>query len=196
MRPFKKPALPGAELFERQPGGLDPAEKAEIGHRVATLLVRGPASKDDEELVERVVTVADDLGLDLIADLWSTAASDSLAGALWRLYALRTWVHWHPEDAAREFEAGRRFAPVSEVIAGVPDPPGPQEAAHLVDTVLRGVVTKNLDIALDRAAAFAHLVGIGRASLDETRADEAARLVDTARALHAAAESERAGHLT
>lgn len=194
-REFHKPARPGPEAFESMPGGIDPAEKAVIAQRVAHVIVRGPSDADEAALAERILTVADDHGLDLIADLWSSAPADSLPGALWRLYVLRAWVHDHPDQAVREFEAGKSYAPVAEVVAGVPHPPDPSEVGRLVDNVLRGVVGPDLDVALDRAASFAHLVGIGRAELDENASREAARLVDTARALHRAAEAERAGRL-
>ena len=79
-------------------------------------------------------------GLDTLADLWSGSPADSLAGCLWRLYLLRAWVYADPAAAAREFDAGRRHTPVHEVVAGVVDPPGPDEVRRLTDLVLRGVV--------------------------------------------------------
>lgn len=192
MTPHHKPSLPGSELFEAQPGGDDPAERAAAGQRIARLLVRGARNQVDQALVDRVLHLADEHGLDIVAELWADAPPESLAGALWRLYALRTWVYRQPDQAAREFAAGRMFSPVHEVLAGVADPPGPGEVIMLVDTVVRGIVTADLDVALDRAAAFAYLVGVGRAHLEDERPASAARLVDTARALRTAAEHERA----
>jgi hypothetical protein len=193
---FKKPSLPGSALFEKQAGGDDPAELAAAGHRVATLLVRGPRTDADQGLVERVLHLADEEGLGVIADLWSTAPADSLPGALWRLYLLRTWVHRQPDQAAREYAAGKAYAPVQEVLAGVVDPPGPAEVIELVDTVVRGIVVSDLDVALDRAASFAHIVGVGRAQLDSGDPQSAAKLVDTAVHLRRAAELERLSELT
>jgi hypothetical protein len=192
---FKKPSLPGAALFEAQAGGSDPAEMAAAGHRIATLLVRGPRNDDDQGLVDRVLHLADEEGLGVIAELWSHAAPDSLAGALWRLYLLRTWVHRQPAQAAREYATGKAYAPVHEVLAGVVDPPGPEEVIALVDTVVRGIVSVHFDVTLDRAAAFAHIVGVGRGQLDTGDPHSAAKLVDTALHLHHAAEMERSGHL-
>ena len=196
MTSFKKPSLPGAALFEAQAGGDDPAELAAAGHRIATLLVRGPRSDTDQGLVDRVLRLADEEGLGVIADLWSTAPGDTLPGALWRLYLLRTWVHRQPDEAAREYAAGKAYAPVHEVLAGVVDPPGPAEVIALVDTVVRGIVTSDLDVTLARAASFAHIVGVGRAQLDSGDPHSAAKLVDTALHLRRAAELERAGELT
>ncbi|MEH3034583.1 MAG: hypothetical protein PGN07_11275 [Aeromicrobium erythreum] len=187
--------LPGAGLFEAQADQSDPAEQTAAGHRIANLLVRGPHDRDDAELVQRVVHLADEEGLSVIAELWSHASPDTVAGALWRLYLLRTWVHRQPERAALEFEAGRAYAPVHEVLAGVVEPPGPQEVLRLVDTVVRGILGDGFDVQLDRAAAFAHIVGVGRGQLDDSDARSGAKLVDTARHLRRAAELERAGAL-
>ena len=191
MRQFHKPQLPGSAQFEAQPNREDPAETAAAGHRIATLLVRGPRDGADQELVDRVLHLADSEGLSTIAELWSHAPADTLAGSLWRLYALRTWVHRNPETAALEYAAGKAFAPVHEVLAGVVDPPGPAEVILLVDTVVRGIVGSAFDVTLDRAAAFAHIVGIGRAQLDSGDPESAVRLVDTANVLRRAADLER-----
>lgn len=200
MRDFDRPAMPGRALFDALPAGEDPASRVETGLRLAELLVRGARTSEDSAVVERVVTLADEQGLDLLADLWSQAPAETLAGALWRLYLLRTWVRRHPRAAAREFDAGRAYAPVHEVVAGVVEPPGPQEVIALVDVVLRGLVRGDLAVTLERAAAFARVVAAGRAALADagepraaassTRA--AARLQDTAADLERAARLERA----
>lgn len=195
MRDFHRPGLPGSAHFEARPNREDPAETAAAGHRIATLLVRGPRDGDDQVLVDRVLHLADSEGLATIAELWAHAPADTLAGALWRLYALRTWVHRNPETAALEYSAGKAFAPVAEVLAGVVDPPGPAEVIVLVDTVVRGIVGVDFDVTLDRAAAFAHIVGVGRAQLDQGDPALAVRLVDTATQLRVAAEMERTAGL-
>lgn len=195
MTEFKRPSLPGAALFEAQAAGDDPGELAAAGHRIATLLVRGPRTASDQGLVDRVLHLADEEGLGVIADLWSHSAADSLPGALWRLYLLRTWVHRQPDQAAREYTAGKAYAPVHEVLAGVVDPPGPDEVMALVDTVVRGIVGDDFDVTLDRAASFAHIVGVGRAQLDGGDPHSAAKLVDTALHLRRAAELERSSQL-
>jgi hypothetical protein len=196
---FHRPALPGDGVFDDLPGGDDPAVRAESGARVAALLVRGARDTADTEVVERVVRLADEEGLDELAQLWATAPADSLAGALWRLYVLRAWVHSDPLRASREFSEGRTRAPVHEVVAGVVDPPGPDEVRQLTDTVLRGVVVADLAVTLERAAAFARVVAVGRAGLDEDQPRStlsASRLVTTAEQLELAADLERGGHLT
>lgn len=190
-RKFGKPALPGSALFEAQADSHDPAEAAAAGHRIANLLVRGPRRGDDQAVVERILHLADTEGLGTIADLWSHAPADTLAGCLWRLYVLRSWVHAQPEVAAREFAAGKIHAPVHEVLAGVVDPPGPDEVVRLVDTVVRGIAGPAFDDALERAAAFAHVVAVGRSQTDSADPHSAARLIDMAADLRRAAAVER-----
>src|SRR5512144_2512055 len=163
MPRHRRPALPGAAHFDAIQGGEDPAARSEAADRCATLLVRGARDQADEEVVARVVSLADTEGLDTLADLWAGSPADSLAGCLWRLYLLRAWVYADPAAAAREFDAGRRHTPVHEVVAGVVDPPGPDEVRQLTDLVLRGVVQGDFADTLYRAAAFARVVAAGRA---------------------------------
>ncbi|MGN6130547.1 MAG: hypothetical protein ACTHOK_09445 [Nocardioidaceae bacterium] len=192
-----RPALPGAAHFEAMTGGVDPATRSEAADRAATLLVRGAHNLGDEQVVSRVVRLAETEGLDTLADLWAGSPADSLAGCLWRLYLLRSWVYADPGAAAREFDAGRRHTPVHEAVAGVVDPPGPEEVRHLVDLVLRGVVRGDFADTLYRAAAFARVVAAGRAHVGASHATtpydsdlSAAKLVTMAEQLEHAARLE------
>jgi hypothetical protein len=201
----RRPVMPGARHLEAIAGDADPATRSEAADRCANLLVRGAHDTDDEQVVARVVRLAEDEGLEALADLWSGSPADSLAGCLWRLYLLRAWVHADPEGAAREFDAGRRRTPVHEVVAGVVDPPGPDEVRHLADQVLRGVARGDFADTLWRAAAFARVVAAGRAMADTAgdpsgrsayQADlSASRLLTMAEQLEHAARLETDGHL-
>src|SRR3546814_14917442 len=106
------------------------------------------------------------------ADLWSGAPPASLAGCLWRLYVLRSWVYADPELAARQFEAGRGNAEVARVVAGVADPPGPDQVRAMIDAVLRGVADGDFADVLLRAAAFSRVGAVGRAHLGAVDAKE------------------------
>jgi hypothetical protein len=199
---YRRPAFPGAQHFEGITEDDDPAERSAAADRCATLLVRGVEATDDEDVLARVVSLAETEGLDTLADLWSGSPSDSLAGCLWRLYLLRTWVHADPVSAAREFDAGRRVSPVHEVVAGVVDPPGPDEVRQLVDLVLRGVVRGDFADTLWRAAAFARVVAAGRVEVGgadpaaEHQTDlAAAKLLRMAEQLEYAARLEVDGRL-
>jgi hypothetical protein len=194
--------MPGAAHFETLPGEDDPAVRSEAADRCATLLVRGAHDTDDEAVVSRVVSLAEAEGLETLADLWATSPADSLAGCLWRLYLLRSWVYADPAAAAREFDAGRLHTPVHEAIAGVVVPPGPDEVRQLVDLVLRGVVRGDFADTLYRAAAFARVASAGRAHIGATHAEtpyqsdlSAAKLLTMADQLEHAAKLETEGKL-
>jgi hypothetical protein len=197
----RRPVFPGAQRLEALTGDLDPSVRSEAADRCATLLVRGARDTDDEQVVARVVSLADTEGLDTLADLWAGSPADSLAGCLWRLYLLRSWVYADPAAAAREFDEGRRHTPVYEAVAGVVDPPGPDEVRHLVDLVLRGVARGDFADTLWRAAAFARVVAAGRAHLGGTHdacyvSDlSAAKLLTMAQQLEHAARLESDGLL-
>ncbi len=197
-----RPALPGARHFELLSGDADPAVRSEAADRCATLLVRGAHGTEDEAVVSRVVGLADAEGLDTLADLWAGSPADSLAGTLWRLYLLRSWVYADPAGAAREFDTGRHHTPVHEAVAGVGDPPGPDEVRQLVDTVLRGVARGDFADTLFRAAAFARVVAAGRAQIGASHAAtpyasdlSAAKLLTMAEQLEHAARLEVQGVL-
>ncbi len=204
-RAHHRPQLPGSghfEAIETTAHGADPAVLAEAAERAATALVRGARDQADNELVSRVVHLADTEGLETLADLWSGAPADSLAGVLWRLYVLRTWVYADPETAAREYDHGRALAPVAEAISGVEEPPGPDEVRALVDAVLSGVVVGEFADTLFRAAAFARVAAAGRAQTETVGASTyqvdlaASKLLGLADQLQHAGRLELEGHLT
>lgn len=186
-RSYHRPAVLGAAYFEAVTGGADPALVSEAADRAAVLLVRGARASDDAAVVDRVLHLADTEGLDTLADVWAGSPADSLAGCLWRLYVLRAWVYADPLLAASQFEAGRDSAQFAQVVAGVADPPGPEQLRAMVDEVLRGIVTGDFADVLARASAFARVVAAGRA----VRGDrDAVPMLTTAEQLEAAAHTE------
>src|SRR5699024_8355182 len=103
---------------------------------------------------------------------------------------------------AERFQLGAQRAEVSGAIAGVAEPPRPSDVRDMADAVLSGIYDGDLDVALDRAAAFLRVIATGSAlaaDLDED--DEAASeltnrasaLLATADDLRAAAELHRRG---
>ena len=81
---------------------------------------------------------------------------------------------------------------MAQVVAGVADPPGPDELRTMVDEVLRGIAGSEFADVLFRAAAFARVVATGRAALDECTEDEVARMLVLAEQLEAAGHEELA----
>jgi hypothetical protein len=181
---------PGGNFFEALTGGTDPALVSEAADRAATLLVRGARGSDDAAVADRLLHLAETEGIEAIAEVWSGSPADSLAGCLWRLYLLRTWVYADPAGVAREFEAGRSPAPVARVVAGVADPPGPEELKAMVDEVLRGIAGSDFADVLFRAAAFARVVATGRAALPSSSDEEVRRMLVLAEQLEASGHVE------
>ncbi|MFV0458477.1 MAG: hypothetical protein ACK5MT_06885 [Actinomycetales bacterium] len=198
-RRFHRPTLFGPLAMDTRPGGADPAERHEAAYATARVLVlRGREEGRHPEALQRLVELADSDGLEVLAELWSDAPADSLPGALWRVYLLRSWVRADPRRAATEFDEGRRSTPVLEAVAGVAEPPGPDQVLALADAVLHGVYDGDFAIALQRAAAFARVVAVGRARTGPEELPDtlsAARLVRLAENLEAAAASWRTGDL-
>jgi hypothetical protein len=194
-RPHHRPLARWADYFDDFEGGSDPALVSEAADRAAVLFVRGARDSDDDEVADRLLHLADTEGIETIADVWAGSPSDSLAGSLWRLYLLRTWVHADPLRVSREYDAGRTRAQVAEVVAGVADPPGPAELRAMVDEVLRGIVSRDYADVLLRAAAFARVVATGRAVLAEPTDLEVRRMLLLADQLGAAAELEAEARL-
>lgn len=192
QRPHHRPLTPGGEFFDDQLGGPDPAELTAAAEMAAQVLVRGARAGGDQDVAERVLHLAETEGLGTLADLWAGAAADSLAGCLWRLYLLRTWVHADPVAASRQFDAGRSRATVAGVIAGVAEPPGPEDLKVMADHVLRGIVQADFADVLFRAAAFAQVIAAGRAVTEESSADSASRMQHLADDLASAARQELA----
>lgn len=176
---------PGGMFFEALVGGTDPALVSEAADRAAALFVRGARSSDDAAVADRLLHLAETEGIETIAEVWSGSPADSLAGCLWRLYLLRSWVYADPTEVAAEFEAGLGSVQVARVVAGVAEPPGPDQLKQMVDEVLRGIAGSDFADVLFRAAAFARVVAAGRAALGH----------EPQRMLQLSEQLEAAGHV-
>ncbi|MFC5494060.1 hypothetical protein [Nocardioides caricicola] len=184
-RPHHRPMTPGGMFFEALVGGTDPALVSEAADRAAALFVRGARDSDDAAVADRLLHLAETEGIETIAEVWSGSPADSLAGCLWRLYLLRSWVYADPTEVAAEFEAGLGSVQVARVVAGVAEPPGPDQLKQMVDEVLRGIAGSDFADVLFRAAAFARVVAAGRAALGH----------EPQRMLQLSEQLEAAGHV-
>lgn len=164
IRP-RRPAMLDPAEAEQIEGDEDPAQRSEVAHTTAQAIVsRGRAeSMDDPELSERLVRLVDTEGLDAIAVLWSRSPASTLPGALWRLYLLREWVRRDPETMAHRYRSGLERAEVHGAIAGVQNPPGPDEVSQVADQILHGLYQGDFGVALDRAASFLRVLSTGSA---------------------------------
>lgn len=171
-----------------------PLARLELAHATAAALVdagRGDAGPETARLVDLAETV----GLDTLSELWRDAPPDSLPGALWALYLLRTWTERQGEAVARMYRAGRAYAPVDEVVAGVADDADPAAVRALAEAVLTGAYRGEFDVALERAAAFFRVVASGRREMSADEIRLAERNERCADALQRAATAWRDGTL-
>ena len=183
-----------------QPGGVDPALRAQVAHATAAALVHRGRASDDPAVLARLLALVETEGLDVVAALWADSPSDSLPGALWRLYVLREWVRRDPQTVADRYRQGVEAAPVEGAVAGVVVPPGPADVRAVADAVLSGVFTGDFATALERAAAFCRVLATGAAfdadHLDLVDPGGAARQTRGASSLlRTADELARAGEL-
>jgi len=179
-------------------GGAPPDSRAEIAAATAAVLVQAGRAPGDGA---RFVALADRVGIDTLAALWRDADPASLPGVLWALYLLRQWCHTDGDDATRLWRAGEPYAPAEAVVAGAGEYADVEAVRRMADAVLTGVYQGELDVALERAAAFFRVIAAGRRTLGG-RAQRAPDGVDLAErneraasALAAAARSWRAGTL-
>ena len=160
---FHKPAMFGGSEFEAFAGSDDPAAIIRAAHETARALIARARESDDPAVIDRLVNYTDEHGIDALAELWARATPHSLPGALWRLYLVRLMIRQDPEGVALLFQRGTEvLATIDPVVAGAPNPAGPQEVLEVADRILRGVFEGDLGIALDRAAAFCRVESAGR----------------------------------
>lgn len=140
-------------------GGSEPVSRQELAAATAAAVVTAGRGPGDDG---RFVALADQIGLDTLAELWSDAEPVSLPGALWALYTLRQWCRSDGAEVTRLWRAGEPFAPASAVIAGVHDTADVAAVHQVADAVLGGVYHGDLAVALERAAALFHVIAAGR----------------------------------
>lgn len=151
-------------MLDRYEGGVDPARLSEAAHATAAALVHRGRANSDPAVLDKLIRLADAEGLEEIAQLWAASPAVTLPGSLWRLYALRRTVLQDPERLAAYFRDGEHQAPVHRAVAGVAEPPGPQELVEMTTAILAGAFTGDYDMALQRAAAFCRVVALGEAA--------------------------------
>lgn len=166
------------------PGGLDPQLSGEIAHMTAGVIVDRGRAEAAPDVVERLITLVDREGIDVVAGMWADSPATTLPGVLWRMYSLREQVRKAPDMVTDHYRAGLAAAEVQHAVVGVTEPPVPSALLALLDTVLSGLFTGDFAVALERAAAFCRVLSTGAAyeaqRLEESDALTARKLVRVA----------------
>jgi hypothetical protein len=166
--------------------------RSEVASATAALVVQtGRDGKPDA----RFVDLAEQVGLDTLAALWSHSDPVSLPGALWALYLLQQWCRASGEEVTRLWRAGEPYAAPEAVVAGVGDYASVESVRQMTDAVLTGAYGGDFDVALERAAAFFRVVATGRRELAEPGEQGDAERALAARNDRAAADLAAAAQL-
>ncbi|MBT1164377.1 hypothetical protein [Bifidobacterium felsineum] len=160
LRP-SRPAQLDPAVADGLAGGMDPQALSEMSHLSAAALLDRVRHSEDPEVVQRVLTLVETVGVDEIAELWSDAEPDSLPGVLWRLYMLRTWMRNNRDSIAQLWRLGEPVATTASAIAGVDQAPTEDDIVRLADSILSGAFVGDFAVALERAAAFTDVVALG-----------------------------------
>lgn len=159
---FHKPVKLSTEIFERFTGATSPEDLTTAAQASArALLARGRAN-EDPSVTKRLVHYTDEFGIEAVAELWSQAAPVSVAGALWRIYALRGIIRSNSQLMSHYYERGMHSHYLAQALAGVPSPPIADEICSTVDAILAGAYTGDFDVALNRFAAFCRVLALGQ----------------------------------
>jgi len=167
---FHKPALFEGHEFSAFHGGDDPAAVSALAHETAAMML-AHVQDAPPHIVEKVVALTDEHGLDVVAELWSKTGPHSLPGSLWQLYLLRAVIHERASEISHLYGLGGETLHTADpVVAGAPTPAGSDEMRDLVDQILRGAFTGDFGHALERSAAFCRVTAAG--SVAEANASE------------------------
>lgn len=163
---FHKPTQFPGDAFDYFEGAEDPAQVSRVAHDTAAALMARVRENPQPEVVEQLVAFTDQHGIDTVAELWARSGPHTLPGALWRIYLVRLAIRSNPTDVAMAFQRGvDELRGIDPVIAGAPNPAGPDEVTELADRILRGAFTGDFADALDRAAAFCRIASVGTTSV-------------------------------
>ena len=158
-RPIRRADLAGiVDAVHRQAA----PDRAEIAQATAVAVVSAGREMGGEAAAGRFVSLADEVGLDTLAELWRDSEAGSLPWALWAVYLMRSWCREQSVEVSHLWQLGRGYAPADEVVAGVAEDGGPQDVADLADAVLAGAYRGDFAVALERAAAFFRVIAEGR----------------------------------
>jgi hypothetical protein len=151
---------------------MDPEQISELSHTSAASLLDRVHHTQDPQIVQRVLSLIDREGIDIVAELWSRSEPDSLPGILWRLYTLRTWMHRNRESISMLWRAGEPVDTAASAIVGINQAPTASDIAKTADSILSGAFTGDFAVALERACVFCEVIATGLSSEAERRGKE------------------------
>ncbi len=157
MKPRRPAQLDDAQI-EAIEGDSDVAYNSELAHTSAQALVSmgHHHSEDDPSVRERILTLAAEEGIDVIAEAWVRSPEDTLPGALWRGYLLREWIRRYSGEVEERFEAARLVfeREGEEGYARISSTLRPEAVRELWESVFAGGFAGQLAEVLGQSARF------------------------------------------
>lgn len=190
-RPARPAQLDDAAV-EKLAGGLDPQQVSEMSHTTAQSLLHRVHESQSPEVVAKVLTLVESEGIDLIAELWSKSAPETLPGILWRLYTLRVWMRKNKNSIAGLWTLGEPAEGAASAITGVEEFPTAKDITDTADSILTGAFTGDFAVALDRASAFVDVIAAGM----ETQAERTRKRYLSDGGAASSPDAKRAAHIT
>lgn len=166
-----RPSRPGqldSSIADQLPGGADPQKINEMSHISAASLLDKVHHTTDPQIVEKVITLVDHEGVDIIAELWSNAPAETLPGTLWRLYLLRSWMQQQGDVISQLWKVGEPTGTAASAITGVDPAPNADDITRLADSILSGAFTGDFAVALERASSFCEVIARGLSAITPT----------------------------
>ncbi|MEZ7897950.1 MAG: hypothetical protein QMB98_03970 [Flaviflexus sp.] len=154
----RRPAQIDPEQVEYLTGEPDPAYSSELAHVSAQALVPTKTRQNiDDDVRERVLDLISNEGIDLVAEAWVRAPSDTLAGVMWRGYLLSEWIRREPADVQRRYAASAAMHEAEEKKEILVSSPETIRARWV--SVFDGLGADDFDSLLLDSARFAAFLG-------------------------------------
>ncbi len=171
-RPARPAQLSDAALGQLGDGGSDPEKIVEMRHVTAEGLLHKVRVSQDPIIVQRVVTLVENEGVEIIAELWEDAEPTSLPGVLWRLYLLRSWMRKNPGLLSRLWRLGEPQGGAASAVTGIDEAPTPEDITRTADSILSGAFMGDFAVALDRSVVFIQVIVRGAHEFIDQRKNE------------------------
>lgn len=206
--PFSKPVrltpaqLDAIETDEDSLWERHPERALALAHDTAQLVLGKRAGKTAHPIAARLSRFVDEEGIDTLAELWAPADPSSLPGALCRLYVMRQHLMARQDVVGDLVARGLgQLDTIDPVIVGAEEPVSAEGVLDIVNQILDGTFSGELDVALERAAALARVVSAGLLEWPAEGEEgpgvafTALQWEELARALAEAARREKVGQL-
>lgn len=174
VRNYHRPVLFDSRRFANTSNTVDFAERLELAHNTAWLLVsrmREQAEQLDDsqqEQFERLLEYINTRGITELTELWASIPKPSLPNLLARIDWFRNRVRKEPELHTLAFNEGVKYLDtIDPVVAGVAIPSSLEEFVGVFDQILGGIFLGDFESTLYRSSALLRITSRGLTELSD-----------------------------